>query len=147
MQIIWDRHDFDMSIKADERQRRGQCSENSPEIKVNSYDHVMPTYIRTFLSNPKSKDNFNNFAFNEIASYYQLNLSIHRNLVLVGGFTLHERAVLVHAGEIKDVQVLYCNHEEADTIIWFHVNDSIERFGISNIVVSSPDSVVFILGL
>ena len=71
-------------------------------------------------------------------------------------------AVFVHTGEIKDVQELYCNHEEADTTIWFHVKDSIERFGISNMVFQtcisnndfdqvfqtwSPDSVVFILGL
>ena len=91
---------------------------------------IMPTNIRTFLSNSKNKDNFTNFAFKEIASYYQLNLTNHQNLVLAGGFILHERAVLVHAGEIKDVQELYCNHEEADTRIWFHVKDSIERFCI-----------------
>ena len=52
VQIIWDRYDFDMSIKADERKRRGQFLENSPEIKINSRDQVMPTIL---VKPPKTK--------------------------------------------------------------------------------------------
>ena len=97
-----------------------------PKLKLTHVIRLcLPTYIRTFLSNPQNEDNLNNFEFNKIASYYQWILSNHQNLVLAGGFTLHEKAVLVHARYIKDVQELYCNQEEADTRIWFHVKDYI----------------------
>ena len=62
--IVSDKYDSLTSIKAGERKRRGNIA-GSPEIGVHSVKKVLPINIKTFLANPKNKDNLNNFIFSE----------------------------------------------------------------------------------
>ena len=55
VQVVSDRYDSTLSIKAGERKRRGHTA-NSPEVCIYSKDQVLPRDMKAYLANPKNKD-------------------------------------------------------------------------------------------
>ena len=80
-----DRYDYEESIKSGERKRR-EASVKAPEIKIKPREQVFPSSLKAFLSNPKNKDNFNSFMFEEMVVAFQGILMEGQCLVLAGGF-------------------------------------------------------------
>ena len=142
--FISDRYDSKLSIKAGERKRRA-CLSNSPEVIVISKDQVLPRNMKAYFGNPKNKDNLNSFVINELESLAQQVVTESQTLVLAGGFTDHERAVSVYSGKKEDLLEVFSDHQEAATRIMLQKSDCIKRFGISTVIVWSPDTNVFIL--
>ena len=106
--VVSDRYDFVKSIKAGERKRRG-ANINAPEIKVKSREQAFPSSLRAFLSNPKNKDNFNSFAFEEMLTVFKVALSGDQHLVLSGGFKEHERVVHVFSEGTEELIDFFLN--------------------------------------
>ena len=144
--VISDRYDYEESIEAGERKRRG-ANMNAPEIKVKARDQVFPSSLRAFLSNPKNKDNFNSFAFKEMVSVFKEELSEGQHLVLSGGFEDHEKVVHVFPESTKELQDVFSTQDEADTRLWLHVNDAAERFGTKTAIIWAPDTDVLVIGI
>lgn len=144
VQVISDHYEYDISIKAGERKRRGNIS-GSPEIKVRSRDQILPRNMKAYLSNPKNKDNLNDFMFNEWLHEMPSKLAEGQTLVLAGGFKDHQRVVSVTSNGVDNVDYLFSSHEEADTRLLLHVNDSKTRFGSKNAVIWSPATDVLVL--
>ena len=62
---------------------------------MKSREQVFPSSLRAFLSNPKNKENFNSFAFEEMLTVFKVELSEDQHFVFSGGFKEHERVVHV----------------------------------------------------
>ena len=144
--VVSDRYDYAESIKSGERKHRGATSD-SPEIKSKARDQVFPCSLKTFLSNPKNKDNFDNFAFQEMADTFQEELTVDQHLILSGGFEDHKRVVQVSCGGTQDIEEFFSTQDEADTRIWLHVNDAAVRYNTKTVIIWSPDTDVFVLGI
>ena len=141
MHIVSDKYNSLNSIKAGERKRRGNIA-GSPEVVVHSVKQVLPRNIKTFLANPKNKDNLNNFIFSEWENTMPQKIGESQVLVLVGGFQDHERVVAISRNHVEVVEEVYSNHEEVDTRLILHIQCSIERFGTRRAIVWSPDTVM-----
>ena len=141
--IVSDKYNALNSIKAGERKRRGNIVD-SPEGVVKQ---VLPRNIKTFLANPKNKDNFNDFIFSERENTMPQKIGESQVIVLAGGFQDHERVVAISRNHVEVVEEVYSNHEDADTRLILHIQCSIERFGIRRAIVWSPDTDVMILGV
>ena len=132
--FIGDRYDFDiMSLKGDERQRRG-IGKTSPEY-VPADNLKIPDW-KTFLSNPRNKAN--------LLKYLS---SCWSKSSLPDGFTMvlgiEAQAICVTNNGVTDH--LRCpNHEEADTRIIAHIASLPEA---SKVVVQATDTDILMLCL
>ena len=143
--VVSDRYGNELSIKAGERKRRGQTIE-SPEVKIRSRDQALPRNMKAYLSNPKNKDNINDFTFEEWIKKLPDVLTADQSLVLSGGFKNHERVVEIRNGKVMDLPELYSTQEEADSRIFLHVHNSVTRYNTQNAIIWSPDTDVLVLG-
>ena len=103
--------------------------------------------MKTYLANPKNKDNLNNFIFSEWEKRMSQKIEQSQLLVLAGGFQEHERVIGISRNHVEELDEVYSNHEEADTRLILHIQFSIERFGTKRAVIWSPDTDVMILGV
>ena len=87
----------------------------------------------------------NSFVFNELESLAQHVLTESQTLVLAGGFSDHERAVSVSSGKKADLFEVFSDQQEAHTRIMLQISDCIKHFGISTVIIWSPDTDLFIL--
>lgn len=142
--VISDRYDSDQSVKAGERKRRG-FKRDSPEVIIHSEQQSLPRNMRNYLSNPKNKDNLNDYVFTEWVNTMPAKLQEGQCLVLSGGFRNHDRAVSIVRGEVNEIEPVYSSQEEADTRLLLHVNDSKTRFNIKTAIIWSPDTDVLVL--
>lgn len=97
--------------------------------------------MKAYLSNPKNKDNLNDFVFNLWMLEMPAKLAEEQTLVLAGGFKDHQRAVAITQNGIYTVNDLFSTQEEADTRLLLLVRDSKTRFGTTNAIVWSPDTM------
>ena len=88
--VVSGRYDYKESIKSGER-KRCEATSNSPEIKVKARDQVFPRSVKAFLSNPKNKDNFNTFAFEEMKAVFQEELTGYMLMMPHHAFTLRQQ--------------------------------------------------------
>ncbi|KAF5297723.1 hypothetical protein FQR65_LT19684 [Abscondita terminalis] len=137
--IIFDRYDFENSIKIGERQRRGQ------NVKIRSYSIVgsrnVPNY-KEFLKSNTNKISLIRFVTQYLRDAYN-KLPNSKVLVIGGGLQNGEACLkITNAGSWID-EILKCNHEEADTLIIFHIRA--EKSVHKRIVVKSDDTDVLIL--
>ena len=146
VQVVSDRYDSTLSIKAGERKRRGHTA-NSPEVCIYSKDQVLPRNMKAYLASPKNKDNLNAFVFSELETLMPCKLDPSQTLVLSGGFVDHERVIALSKDSVKELYDLYSSQEEADTRLMLHIHDACTRFGINTAIIWSPDTDVFILGI
>ena len=65
----------------------------SPEIRISVQSQVLPRNMRAYLSNPRNKDNLNNFIFEEWCTNMSGILDEAQTLALSGRFKNHERVV------------------------------------------------------
>ena len=63
--------------------------------------------MRAYLSNPRNKDNLNNFIFDEWCTRKSGILNEAQTFVLSGGFENHERVVEIKRGEVQDIPELF----------------------------------------
>ena len=62
--VVSDHYKNDISIKAGERKRRWNIV-GSPEVVIHSREQILPRNMKAYLSNPKNKDNLNDFVYNK----------------------------------------------------------------------------------
>lgn len=62
--VVSDQYENDISIKVGERKRRGNIV-GSPEVVIYSREQILPRNMKAYLSNPKNKDNLNDFVCNK----------------------------------------------------------------------------------
>ena len=60
---VSDHYENDISIKACERKRQGNIL-GSPEVDIHSRERILQRNMKAYLSNPKNKDNLNDFVYN-----------------------------------------------------------------------------------
>ena len=97
--------------------------------------------MKAYLSNPKNKDNLNDFVFNEWLHEMPSKLVDGQTLVLAGGFEDHECVV----DGVVNITDIFSSHEEADTRLLLHVNDAKGRYGSKTAVIWSLDTDVLVL--
>ena len=131
-----DKYDALNLIKAGERKRRGNIV-GSPEVVVHSVKQVLPRNIKTFLADPKNKDNLNNFIFSEWENTMPKKIGESQVFVLAGGFQDCGRVVAISRNHVEVPEEVYYNHEEPDTRLILHVQCSIERFGTKHAIVTT----------
>ena len=145
VQVVSDRYDSTLSIKAGKRKRRGHTA-NSPEVCIYSKDQVLPRNMKAYLANPNNKDNLNAFVLSELETLMPCKLDSSQTLVLSGGFVDHERVIALSKDSVKELYDLYSSQEEADNRLMLHIHDACTRFGINTAIIWSPDTDVFYPG-
>ena len=98
-------------------------------------------------TNPKNKDNPNNFIFSERENTMPQKIGESPILVLAGGFQDHKRVVAISRHHVEVVEEVYSDHEEVDIRLILYIQCSIERFGTMCAIVWSPDTDVMIIGV
>ena len=73
--------------------------------------------MKAYLSNPKNKDNLNDFVYNKWINNMPAKLAGGQTLILSGGFENHQRVhvVKITNNSAHDVKSLFSTQEEADT--------------------------------
>lgn len=128
------------SIKQSERERRGvqdgnQFRELHPGHRVQQW--------RRFLANNSNKSSLIHFLNQE----WKTEKYRHRLNGKVLFITCEQHCSLVAENGWKSVDVLKCNHEEADTRLFLHANHASHSGGYNAIVIVSEDTDVLVLSL
>ena len=90
--VVSDQYENDISINAGERKRRGNIV-GSPEVVIPSREQILQRNMKANLSNPKNKDNLNDFVYNKLINDMPAKLAEGQTLILSGGFENHQRVV------------------------------------------------------
>ncbi len=133
----------DISIKNLERNRR--AAGGSAVIKIMGPTQKVPRQFKKFLSNGKNKEFLIEFFFQHLKQIKNL----HGKLTNLTVFVTHgKHCHQIYANTQEEMQIeecleLFCDHEEADTCLLLHAQNSAVTH--NNIVIRSPDTDVFIL--
>ena len=111
--IVFDQY-WDVSIKAEERARRGSLAA-SLEVKIHGPSTPVPKQWGKFIPNPQNKINLCDFLTESFCDLGRAQLPSNKILVIGGGFKNGRRAVMVRNGHSEDINALESDHEEADT--------------------------------
>ena len=142
--VVADHYENYISIKAGERKRR-ESIVGSLEVVIYSREQILERNLKAYLSNPKNKDNLNDFVYNKWINDMPAKLAGGQTLILSGGFENHQRVVEITNNSAHDVNSLFSTQEEADTRLLLHFNDSKTRYGTRIAIVWSPDTDVLVL--
>ncbi|XP_071812536.1 uncharacterized protein [Apostichopus japonicus] len=132
-----------MSIKGAERKRR--AASGSQRIKITKPDQPVPKQWKKYLANGFNKEQLVNFLFDSWSTYGE------EDLKGISVYIAHaEQCHLITASNgttnIQEVPELHCTHEEADTRMLLHAKYASDM-GSKDIVIKSPDTDVFIIGI
>ncbi|KAI8487179.1 hypothetical protein Bbelb_349770 [Branchiostoma belcheri] len=140
--VVFDRYDQPLSIKENERQRRG--SSEALEIQINNRNFPVPKQWAKFISNKTNKANLTDFLCNEWISLAPAHLSPGQELIIGGGFSDATKAVRITSNGCNvRVEELICDHEEADTRMILHACQA--SASMQRIIIQSPDTDVAVL--
>ena len=142
--VVSDHYENDISIKSGERKRRGNIVE-SPKVVIHSREQILPRNMKAYLSNPKNRDNLNDFEYNKWINDVPAKLAGGQTLILSEGFENHQRVVEITNNSAHDVISLFSTLDEANTRLLLHANDSKTRYGTRIAIVWSPDTDVLVL--
>ena len=107
----------------------------------------MPSkYWGKFLEKAENKSRFTAFLCEQWCITAQRHLKPEQSLVLGGGFTDNIEAVCITHNQVLFQDHISCSHEEADTRIMLHCKTAVDD-GFKRLVIWSPDTDVFILGI
>ena len=134
--FVGDRYDFGvMSLKGDERQRRGSGKTSSEYVPADTLK--IPDW-KTFLSNPSNKTNLLKYLSDSWSKS-----TVPDGITIV--IAVDAQAVQVSSYGVSILQELYCpTHEEADTRIFAHMAKFPEG---SRVVVQATDTDILMLCL
>lgn len=138
--IIFDRYDKEMSIKAAERNRRG--GNNGAELLIHSGQTQLPQNWTNFCNKATNKRRLTNFLSNFIVKS-KSQLSDRARVILAGGFDEITKTLCVTSTESYSVPGLQSTHEEADTRIILHAAHAAREF--DTVTIWSPDTDVVVL--
>ena len=138
--VVSNHYENDISIKAGSGNIVG-----SPEVVIHSREQILARNMKAYLSNPKNKDNLNDFVYNKWINDMPAKLAGGQTLILSGGVENHQRVVEITNNSTHDVNSLFSTQEEAYTRLLLHVNDSKTRYGTRIAIVWSPDTDVLVL--
>ena len=137
--LIFDRYDVQNSLKASERQRRGQLKNITHSITGN---RDVPHY-RNFMKCTQNKAALAAFVSNYLMEIFGDYVSQDQELILAGGFTTGSLTKLVKSECIMELDALSSTHEEADTRMLLHATNMSAKH--ERIVVRSDDTDVMVL--
>ena len=140
--VVCDQYVVD-SIKGGERAQRGQVM--MQEIKIQNEQMPLPKQRSKFLSNPRNKANLANFLFTLWREKCKEWLKIRQTLILAGGYTGGKEVVKVNCNEQEVLQSYSCDHEEADSRIFFHVVGATQTYAPRRIIIWSIDTDVALM--
>ena len=138
--VVCDQYDVVDSIKGGERARRGQVM--MQEIKIQNEQMPLPKQRSKFLSNPRNKANLANFLFTLWQEKCKERLKNGQTLILDGGYTDGKKVVKVNCNEHEVLESFLCDHEEADSRIFFHVARATQTYAPRRIIIWSIDTDV-----
>ena len=136
---MFDHYDKTDSIKHGERVRRG--GNNNPRHIVKGSGNV-PNY-RRFLQNLENKAALCNFVSNYLTEKASRLLPEGKSLIVAGGISDGEKAIVINSTGIKKSQELASTHEEADTRIILHTISLAKN--PSRVIVQCDDTDVMVL--
>ncbi|KAK3698426.1 hypothetical protein QZH41_001193 [Actinostola sp. cb2023] len=143
--LVFDQY-WDVSIKAGERSRRGSTA-TGLEVQISGPAIPVPKQWGKFMSNQRNKINLCDFLTSSLCELGQQHLPANKKLVIGGGYKDGIRAVCVTNGRCEDVMTLKSDHEEADTRLFLHAKHAVDDHPSCRIVIQSPDTDVFLLGV
>ena len=135
--IVFDTYQ-DMSIKAGEREKRGESE--ALEVKIYGPATPLPKQWDKYMTNVQNKRNLCDFLVESWCQHGPTALEEGYELVIGGGFADNLRAVSVKKGACENIAELFSDHEEADTRLLLHASHASRTF--SRIIIQSPDTDV-----
>ncbi len=136
--IAFDRYDIPNSIKQLERQRRGEESGATFDIKGG---RTVPNY-RKFLKNSANKASLAVFVSEFILLRKEFLIG-GQKLIIAGGFVDGCMTKCINESTVSDLTDLFSSHEEADTRMVLHAIHFSERY--DRVVIRSDDTDVMVL--
>ena len=139
--IVFDRYDKQMSIKAGERVKRG--SSTALEVKIAGENTPVPRQWGKYISNPTNKANLTAFICERWCDISPEIVPAGKCVILAGGFKDGMDAMSVSATQSQPLNELRSDHEEADTRMMLHALHASADHTL--VVVQSPDTDVAML--
>jgi len=136
--LVFDQY-WDLSIKAGERQRRGEVT--TLEVQIHGLSTPVPKQWLKYISNVKNKVRLCAFLTSTLVEIGQRQLQQNKELVIGGGNGDQAFSVKYNCCEV--IQELNADHEEADTRMMLHAKHA--ALESERIVVQSPDTDVLLL--
>ena len=140
LDVVFD-HYWQLSIKAGERQKRGEA--NALEVRIHGASTPVPKQFPKYISNATNKVSRSAFlteAWIEMAK----RLPADKELVIGGGATGGKLALSIKNGECTKVKALQCcDHEGADTRMLLHAKHASRD--AQRVVIQSPDTDLLLL--
>ena len=130
--IVFDTYQ-DMSIKAGEREKRGESE--ALEVKIYGPATPLPKQWDKYMTNVQNKRNLCDFLVESWCQHGPTALEEGYELVIGGGFADNLRAVSVKKGACENIAELFSDHEEADTRLLLHASHASRTF--SRIIIQS----------
>ena len=113
LDVVFD-HYWQLSIKAVERQKRGEAS--ALEVRIHGAPTPVPKQFPKYICNATNKVSRSAFLTEAWIETAKQRLPADKELVIGGGATGGKLALSIKNGECTKVKALqYCDHEGADT--------------------------------
>ena len=118
LDVVFD-HYWQLSIKAGERQKRGEAS--ALEVRIHGASTPVPKQFPKYISNATNKVSRSAFLTEAWIEMAKQRLPADKELVIGGGATDGKLALSIKNGECTKVTALqYCDHAEADAKMLLH---------------------------
>ena len=141
LDVVFDNF-WQLSIKAGERQKRGEAS--ALEVRIHGASTPVPKQFPKYISNATNKVSRSAFLTEAWIEMAKQRLPADKELVFGGGATDGKLALSIKNGECTKVTALqYCDHEEADTRMLLHAKHASRD--AQRVVIQSPDADVLLL--
>ncbi|XP_038063921.1 uncharacterized protein LOC119734467 [Patiria miniata] len=133
----------DISVKNAERKRR--AATGSQKIKISKPSQPVPKQWKKYLANGFNKEQLVEFLFN---TWRNCDVKSLKGVTLTVAHGMLCHAISANNGnvDVEEVTELHCSHEEADTRMFLHAS-YIAKSCNSDIVIKSPDTDVFVIGI
>jgi len=132
-----------ISIKGAERKRR--AASGSQRIKISKADQPVPKQWKKYLANSFNKEQLVHFLFNHWSTCGEDNFK-GITLYVAHGKMCHSITPRNGTISIEEIPQLHSTQEEADTRMLLHAH-YISTQGIRSIIIKSPDTDVFVIGV
>ena len=141
LDIIFDVY-VDDSIKAFERNRRSSGTEPI-EIEISHDSTPIPVDMSSFWGSSTNKVKLQQFFIKWLPLHSKFKMTVY-----LGGSHLENVYICTKFEPYQEtttpIQSLYCEHEEADDRLLYHINHAIKVESYDRVIVASPDTDVFV---
>lgn len=141
--VVFDRYD-DISIKFVESKLRSK-GRNTKQVMITSPLAKIPADCKDFFTSTENKLQLVKFLCKYAPTYAEV--SENSELYICGGFDDPTKCYKLQGGNFTEVTNLKSNHLEADCRIFCHIFQGVKQNTETEIIILSPDTDIFVLGI